>query len=157
VAGVPPHEELDKLAEAGHIEWGIWLYRCRRCRRWWEFDAWTYFPERSRLRPVRPVRSLARWKDEQRRALRPRSLPVAAALIFFAGLAVIGLFAGIAWLVTAFFSSDVAGWVVYSLVLGCLLFLYRMVPPSLDPEAVGRSPPQPTRGAAPAAGTDRIP
>jgi hypothetical protein len=125
-AGFPPHDELEKLAEAGHIEWGIWLYRCRSCASWWEFDAWTYFPERSRLRRVQPVAALEKWTSKQRRAMQPRSLLVAGSLVFSAGLIVIAMFAGIAWLAKTLFSFDVAVWTVYFVLMACLLFTYRM-------------------------------
>jgi hypothetical protein len=97
VSGIPPHVELEKLAEAGHIEGGIWLYRCRRCSNYWEFDAWTYFPEESKLRRVAPVASLEKWTSKQRRAMKPRSMFVAGALLFGAGVLCLAAFAGIWW------------------------------------------------------------
>src|SRR5947209_8178854 len=66
VAGIPPHEELEPLAEAGHVEGGIWLYCCRRCSSYWEFAAWTYFPAAAKLRRVSPVLSLEKWTRKQR-------------------------------------------------------------------------------------------
>jgi hypothetical protein len=126
VAGIPPHDELEHLAEAGHIEWGIWLYRCRRCASYWEFDAWTYFPERSNLRRVSPVASLDKWTSNQRRAMRPRSVLVAGALLFGAGLLSLAAFAGIWWLAETLFSFEVAFWTGFAVMMTCLLSLYRL-------------------------------
>jgi hypothetical protein len=81
-AGIPPHGELEQIAEAGHIEWGIWLYRCQRCGSCWEFEAWTYFPDRSSLRRVLPVASLEQWAGKQRRRMKPRSILVGGSMVF---------------------------------------------------------------------------
>jgi hypothetical protein len=126
VVGFLPHDELDKLAEAGHIEVGVFLYRCRRCGSCWEYEEWSYFPESSRLRHIRPVASLEEWRTKQHRRLKPPSLLFSALLLFAAGLLVITAFAGIAWLVNTWFSFDAANWVVLGLVLGCLVFVVWM-------------------------------
>jgi hypothetical protein len=94
-AGVLTHDALAEVAAAGHIEWGIWLYRCRMCDTWWEYDVATYFPESSRLRRVRPVLSVDRWRAKQRRAMRPPSALIGGVLLFLAGLLLIGIFAAV--------------------------------------------------------------
>jgi len=132
VAGRSPHDELEKLADAGQIERGIWLFHCHRCDSWWEYDAWTYFPERSRLRRIRPVASLENWTAKQQRALKGPSLFFGGSLLFGGGLVVIAVFAGIGWLVNRLFSFEAANWVVYCLVLACLWFAFWMTRPSAE-------------------------
>jgi len=125
MGGVPPHDELEKLAEAGHIEWGIWLYRCRRCSSYWELDEWAYFPQTAKLRRVAPVASLEKWTAKQRRRMKPRSLLVASALVLTAGVLLLAAFAGIWWLMEMLFSRAVAEWVGISIVMAFLLLLYK--------------------------------
>jgi hypothetical protein len=126
VAGIPPHDELEKLAEAGHSEGGIWLYRCRRCSASWEFGAWTYFPEESTLRRVGPVASLEKWASKQQRAMKPRSMFVAGGLLFGAGMLWIAVFAGTWWAAEMLFSRAVAEGAAFSVLMAPLLLLYRL-------------------------------
>jgi hypothetical protein len=125
VPGAPPHDELDRLAEAGHIEWGNTLYRCRACGTYWELEEWTYFPGRANLRRVAPVASMAKWTARQRRRMEPRSLFVAGALVLGAGILLLAAFAGIWWMTEVLFSRAAAEAVSFSLVLLLLLVLYR--------------------------------
>jgi hypothetical protein len=151
MTGFGPHDDREQLAEAGHIEWGIWLYRCRRCSSYWEFDAWTYFPERSKLRRVSAVASLEKWTRKQRRAMKPRSMLVAGALVFGGGVLCIAAFAGIWWLAEILFSRTVAESICFFVVMVYLLLLYRSA--QLQ-EAVQVRPQGPKRaelGAAPPA------
>jgi hypothetical protein len=126
VAGIPPHDELEKLAETGHIEGGIWLYRCHRCNAYWEFVAWTYFPEESELRRVLPIASLEKWTRKQRRAIKPPSNLVAFALLFGAGILWVAVFAGIWWLAERVFSRAVAEWAAFIVLMLPVLLLYRL-------------------------------
>src|SRR5262249_18811657 len=65
VFDLQPHDELEKLAEAGHIEAGTSLCRCRRCDNWWEYDVSVYFQQLWALRQIRPVTSVEKWKSQQ--------------------------------------------------------------------------------------------
>jgi hypothetical protein len=126
MSGIPPHDELEQLAEAGHIEWGIWLYRCRRCSNYWEFDSWTYFPERAKLRRVSRVASLEKWTQKQRRRMKPRSIYVAGAWVLGAGVLCIAAFAGIWRLAEILFCRTVADSIGFVLLLSFLFLLYRL-------------------------------
>jgi hypothetical protein len=95
--GRPPHDELEQIAVAGHMEWGIWLYRCRICGSWWEFSAWTYSPDRCKLRRIATVASPEKWHARIRHALQPRSFLVSGFVVFLLGLACIAAWGGILW------------------------------------------------------------
>jgi hypothetical protein len=107
VVALPPHDKLDKLAEAGDIETGINLYRCRVCDSWWEYEEWTYFPERS-LRRIRPVAALEHWRAQHQQRMKPPSALFGSLLLFIVGLLVIAGFAGLGWLVNTLFSIEMA-------------------------------------------------
>jgi hypothetical protein len=126
VVGIPPHDELETLAEVGGIEGGTWLYRCHQCGNCWELTAWTYFPEASELRRVLPVASLEKWTGKHRRAMKPHSLPVAGAFLFGTGVLCLGALAGTWWLVEMLSSREAAEWTVFLVVMACLLFLCRL-------------------------------
>ena len=125
----PPHDELEKIALAGHIELSILLYHCRRCDSWWEFTDSSYHPsDQSTRQRIPPVPSPDIWREQQQQAMKPYPecirvlLASIAALV--AGMVILGGIAGIAWLVATLFSRDSAEFAMFAILIGVALCLY---------------------------------
>ena len=126
VVDLQPHDELEKLAEVGHIEAGTSLYRCRRCDNWWEYEVSVYFQQLWGLSQIRPVTSVEKWRSRQQRRYEPHSSLVGALLLFTGGLLVIAAFFGSFWIISILFTFEIANWVMYGVVLGgTLLALWK--------------------------------